>query len=120
MPVAEHLGHVLLRHLAAADVDGAVLAAAVIDPVFEVVAVAALVVQPGQTDAVFQALLIVGAAPALIVFAAAPEFRRAVFGEVVGQALPHQTQLQAIAGGPAGGGDSRYGDGRGTAWDSLL
>ena len=69
----------------------------VIDPVFKVVAVAALVVQPGQTDAVFQTLLIVGAAPALIVFAAAPEFRRAVFGEVVGQALPHQTQLQAIA-----------------------
>ena len=94
--VAEHLGDVAQRHFAPAHVDLAVVADTVVDPVFKVVAVAPLVVQPRQTHAVFQALLVVGAAPALVVFYAPPKLRGAVFAQVVGQTLPHQTQLEAI------------------------
>ena len=95
-PVAEHLRHIFFRHFASADIDGPILPAAVVDPVLKVVAVAPLVVQPRQTHAVFQALLVVGAAPALVVFYAPPKLRGAVFAQVVGQTLPHQTQLEAI------------------------
>ena len=60
------------------------------------VAVAALVVEPRQADAVGDALGVVGAAVALVVFHAAPELGGAVFAQVVGQTLPDQPQLQAV------------------------
>ena len=44
--VTEHLRHILHRHLAAADEGRSVLAPAVVDPIFKMVAVAALVVEP--------------------------------------------------------------------------
>ena len=95
--VAEHLRHVFFRHLAAAHGHRAVRSDAVVDPVLKVVAVAALVVQPGQAHAGLAALLIVGAAEALVVFGAAPELRGTVLAQVVGQALPIQAQLEAVA-----------------------
>ena len=60
------------------------------------VTVAALMVQPRETDAVDHALLIVGAAVTLIVFHAAPELGRGVLAQSVGQALPIKPQTEAV------------------------
>ena len=94
--VAEHLRYIFFRHFAAAHGHGAVGADAVVDPVLEVMAVAALVVQPGQAHAGFAALLVVGAAKALVILGAAPELRGAVLAQVMGEALPIQAQTKAV------------------------
>ena len=95
-PITEHFGHILFRHFTSADINAAVLAQAIIDPIFEVVAIPPLVMQPRQADAVGDTLGVIGTAITLIVFHAAPEFRGTVLAQVVCQSLPHQSQLPAI------------------------
>ena len=99
--VAEHLGYILLGHLAPADIDAAILTETVVDPVFKVVAVAALVMQPRMAHAVLDALGIIGAAVALIELDAPQKFGRGVFAQIVEQTLTIQTQLKAVASYPA-------------------
>ena len=95
-PVAEHLGDVFFRHLAPAHEDVPVRGDAVVDPVFKVMAVAALVVQPRQAQARGLPLGIVRAAVALIVVDTAPELGGAVFAQVVRQTLPDQAEPEAV------------------------
>jgi len=92
--VTEHLDDVLEGHLHRLHLVGHV---AVVGPVFVVVAVAALVVQPGQGIAPDDAFLVVGAAVALIESGGVPELHRAVFGQVMSQALPADAGLEAVA-----------------------
>ena len=94
--VAEHFRHVFLGHLAAAHEHLAVLPDAVVDPVLKMVAVAALVVEPGQAEACLPPLLVVGGAIALVVSGAPPELHWRVFGQIVGQTLPNQPQLHTV------------------------
>ena len=91
--VAEHLRHIFSRHLHTYD---PFAGGAVIRPILKVVAVAALMVQPRQADAVFLALLVVGTAVPLVIPGAAPELRGTIFAQIMGQALPHQPQPQAV------------------------
>ena len=81
--VAEHFGYIFERHFAPAHVDLTVVGNTVVDPVFKVVAVASLVVEPRKAHAVFAPLSVVRAAVALIILDAAPEFRGAVFAQVM-------------------------------------
>ena len=92
-PVAEHLRHVLLRHLHAAD---AAAVPQVVRPVLKVVAVAALVVHPGAAAALGLPLGVVGAAVPLEVPDAHPELPGGVLGEVMSQALPVEPQAEAV------------------------
>lgn len=94
--VAEHLRHIAQRHGVALKADNAVRPHAVVDPVFQVVAVAALVVQPGQGDAGGLALGVVGTAIALVVLRAGDELRRGVFAQIVGQPLIDKAQLHTV------------------------
>ena len=94
--VAEHLGHVLERHFAPAHEDLTVVADAVVDPVFKVMAVAPLVVEPGEAHAVFAPLGVVRAAVALIILDAAPEFRGAVLAYVMRQPLIVQAEAKTV------------------------
>ena len=94
--VNDHLRHILFRHLAPAHGHCAVRGDTVVDPVFEVVAVAALVVQPGNAHAVFPALLVIGTAEALVILGAPPELRGAVFAQIVQKTLPIQTQPETV------------------------
>ena len=71
--VAEHFGYIFERHFAPAHVDLTVVGNTVVDPVFKVVAVAPLVVEPRKAHAVFAPLSVVRAAVALIILDAAPE-----------------------------------------------
>lgn len=91
--VAEHLRHISSRHLHAADAAAVPL---VIRPIFKVVPVAALVVEPCGAVAKLFSLGVVRAVIPLEVTDACPELHWGVFGQVVGQALPVQPQAEAI------------------------
>lgn len=96
VPVAEHLCHIFDRHLHPHDAGGAVGLLPVVRPVFQMVSVAALVVEPGGGVSLILPLRIVGAAVTLKVSHAHPKFLRRVFGKVVRQTLPIQTQSEAV------------------------
>ena len=72
--VTHHLGHVLFRH--AHTGHGVVAVRCVVDPVFQMVLIASLMVQPGGAVAFFLALGVVGAADPLPVLGTGPEFHR--------------------------------------------
>ena len=91
--VAEHLRHIFLRHLHAAD---AAAVPQVVRPVLKVVAVAALVVHPGAAVALGLPLGVVGTVVPLEVADAHPELPGGVLGEVVGQPLPVEPQAEAV------------------------
>ena len=74
--VAKHLDHESYRHLHRAGRPGLRI---VIAPIFKMMAVAALVVHPGEGVPVSVALSFVWAAASLIIFCADPEFGWAVF-----------------------------------------
>ena len=76
-------GRIFSRNFAPAHVDLTVVGNTVVDPVFKVVAVAPLVVEPRKAHAVFAPLSVIRAAVALIILDAAPEFRGAVFAQVM-------------------------------------
>ena len=82
--VAHHFAHIAQGHLHAVK---ARLPGAVIDPVFQMVLVAALVVQPRGGIAPRQTFRFVGAVVTLIIDAAWNELGRAVLAQVVGKAL---------------------------------
>ena len=92
-PVADHLADIPQRHLHAGH---AGFIGAVVDPVFEVVLVPALVVEPRRGVALGVPLGLVGAVVALIVDAAGDKLRGAVFAQVVGQALLVQAAFKAV------------------------
>ena len=92
--VAEHLGDVAVWH-AAADHRG-FLFRVVVDPVLEVVLVAALVMEPGFTQAGFEAFCRVRAAVALIVFHTGFKLGPAVFREIMEQALLVEAHAEAV------------------------
>ena len=79
--VAHHFAHIAQGHLHAGK---ARLPGAVIDPVFQMVLVAALVVQPRGGIAPRQTFRFVGAVVTLIIDAARNELGRAVLAQVVG------------------------------------
>ena len=94
--VAKHLRHVFERHFAPAHIDLAVLADAVVDPIFKVVAVAPLVMELGKAHAVLAALGVVRAAIPLIILDAAEEFRGAVFAQIVPYSLCIQAEAKTV------------------------
>ena len=91
-PVHDHLRQIPPRHL-----DRLILPRGRIDvrPVFKMVLVAALVVHPRLGIPLGLALGGVGAAVALILADARPEFDRRIFGQVVCQALPVKPHAEA-------------------------
>ena len=68
----------------------------VVDPVFQMVLVAALMVQPGGAVALGLALGVVGAARPLPVFGPGPELHGGQLAYIVGQALPVQPAAETI------------------------
>ncbi|CAN4010851.1 Cell division protein FtsL, partial [Dysosmobacter welbionis] len=90
--VAEHLRHIFSRHLHTYD---PFAGGAVIRPILKVVAVAALVVEPGGAVSMFLPLGVVWAVIPLEVFRPGKELHRGVLGQVMGQALPVQPQAEA-------------------------
>ncbi|MPM45473.1 hypothetical protein SDC9_92160 [bioreactor metagenome] len=97
VPVAEHLRHIFYGHLHAHHAGGAVGLLPVIRPVFQMMPVAALVVKPGGGVSFVLPLRVVGAAVALEILDAHPEFLRRVFGKIVCQTLPIQAQTEAVS-----------------------
>lgn len=68
----------------------------VVDPIFQMVLVAPLMVQPGPAHAGGLALGVVGAAVALEIPGAGPKFQGPVLGQVVHQALPYKAGPAAV------------------------
>lgn len=68
----------------------------IVHPVFQMVLVAPLVVQPGEGYAGGLALRVVRAAVALIVFRTGEKLRRGVFAEIMAEALPIEPQTKAV------------------------
>src|SRR5699024_9021197 len=93
-PVAEHLHHVVHRHLHAAH--PVVPRGGVVDPVLQVVLVPALVVEPGGGPACLQPLDLIGAPVPLVVPGSDAELRGAVLAQVVEQPLAVQPHPEAI------------------------
>ena len=91
--VTEHFRHVFLRHFHAADAAAILL---IVGPVFEMMAIPALMVEPGGAVAEELALLVVGTVVSLKVLCARPELHGRKLGEVMGQALPVQAQAEAV------------------------
>ena len=91
--VAEHLRYIPLGHF---HTGNSLAGEGVVRPVFEVMAVAALVVKPGGTVPVLMTLRVIGTVISLIVPYAGPKFHRSVFGQVVSQSLPVQSQPEAV------------------------
>lgn len=91
--VADHLADIAQGHFHAAQ---AGFVGRVVDPVFQMVLVAALMVKPGAAVALYRALHLIGAAVPLIVFGAGDEFDRGIFGKVVRQPLPIKAYLEAV------------------------
>ena len=96
--VADHLGHIPARHAHAGH--GVVAVRRVVDPIFQVVAVAPLVVQPGGAVAFGLALGVVGAAAALPVFGPGQELDRRELAQIMREALPVQPAAEAVAHDP--------------------
>ena len=94
--VAEHLRHIAHRHFVPRIADLVIRCQGIIHPVFKVVPVAPLVMQPGLRDPLLQPLGIVRAAKALIILCSAPEFFRGILAEVVGQSLTDQAKPEAV------------------------
>ena len=92
-PVAHHLADVPQGDLHAGQ---AGLGGAVIDPVFQMMLVAPLVVQPRRGVALGCALRLVGAVVALIIDAPGDELGGAVLAQVVGKALLIQPAFKAV------------------------
>ena len=90
--VANHFAEVLRGHLY-----GRAFARFIyIPPIFEVVLIAAFVVQPSRRISEHHPLLYLRAHVTLIKPRSGEELRRAVFGEVVGEPLPYEARLEAI------------------------
>ena len=68
----------------------------IVDPIFKVVLIPSLVVQPCAAVPLFPAFSVVGAAVALIIFRPHQEFRRGILGEVMGQPLPIKPDPEAV------------------------
>ena len=68
----------------------------VVDPIFQVVLVPALVVQPGRAVSFGLALGVVGAASALPVLGTGPELHRRELAQIMGQPLPVQPAAEAV------------------------
>ena len=100
VPVTEHLRHIFDGHLHAHDAEGAVGLLPVVRPVFQMVPVAALMVEPSGRVALVLSLRVVGTAVALKIFRTHTKFQRRVFGKVVCQALPIQAQTEAVLADP--------------------
>lgn len=92
--VAEHFDDVAGGHFHAAHF--VVQGGGIIDPVFEVVFVAAFVVEPGGGVALFEAFGFVGAFVALEVPDAGQEFGGGEFAHVVEKPLPVKAGAEAI------------------------
>ena len=97
-PVAEHLHHVPHRHLHAAH--AVVQRLVIVDPVLQVVLVAALVVEPGGGHAGGQPLRLVGAAVPLEVPRPHQKLPGPIFAQIVEQALTVQPHPEAQAHHP--------------------
>lgn len=95
--VAEHLGYIFLRHFVAAETHRTVLVYHIIDPVFKVVLVAALVMHPRHRDTVLPALLVVRAPVALVIHGPAPELHRRILADVMQKPLSYKTESQAVS-----------------------
>ena len=103
--VAEHLHHIVDRHLHPAHF--VLQLRGVVDPIFQVVPVSPLVVEPGGGVAPLQALHLVGAAVSLKIFHTRQELHGAVLAHIVEQSLPVQPHPKAIFHDPVFmGGDS--------------
>ena len=92
-PVADHLADIPERDLHPGQ---AGLGGAVVDPVFQMMLVAALVVEPGRGVAPGLPLRLVGAVVALIVDAPRDELGGAVLAQVVGKALLIEPAGEAV------------------------
>ena len=91
--VAEHFEHIFQRHLHAAHPRAV---RRVVDPVFQMMAVSSLVVQPRRTVSLFAPLDFVRAAVALIIPRTRPELDRTEFAEVVRESLTVKTDAPAV------------------------
>ena len=89
--VAYHLNDVFLRHS-----DGHPLAVNHVIPVFPVMPVSSLVMEPSGGEAVEFLLINVGGPPSLKVFYRYKEFGRAVLGEIMGQSLHVETAGKTV------------------------
>ena len=92
--VAKHFNDIFYGHFHARK--PVVSCGGIINPVFQMVLVAALMVKPGAAVAFYRALHLIGAAVPLIVFGAVDEFDRGIFGKVVRQPLPIKAYLEAV------------------------
>ena len=92
--VAEHFHHVVDRNLHAPHLIAQLRR--VVDPVFKMVPVPPLVVEPGGGIALLQPFDLVGAAGPLVVPDACEELDGGVFAHVVEQALPVQAGLETV------------------------
>ena len=86
--VTHHFRHIAVGH--AHPGHGVVAVGGIVNPVFQVVLVAPLVVQPCGRVAFRLALGVVGAAGALPIFGTGPEFHGGQFAQIMGQPLPVQ------------------------------
>ena len=93
-PVTDHLYHIFYRHLHASQLS---VLQTVVHPVFQVMFVPALMVEPGGGNALRLPLGIVGAAhPVLVIFCSGPELHRGVFAHVMEESLLIQPALPTM------------------------
>ena len=93
-PVHDHFRDIAAGHFCAHDHVFAV--ERIVDPVFKMVKVAAFVVEPGGGHADVLPFRVIRAAGSLIIKGADQKFRRSIFGEIVQESLPVQTDLEAV------------------------
>ena len=93
-PVAEHLDDIFDRH--PDPVHRLIPFGRIVDPVLEVVLVAAFVVQPGARVPLLLPFAVVGALMPVIIAHPDEEFRRGVLGKVVGQPLPVEADRETV------------------------
>lgn len=92
-PIAEHFRQITAwnryRNIHA-------LLKAIVRPVFPMMAIPSLVMHPGQRIPLFTPFILRGRMRAVKVADTLQEFRRAVFGKIVAQALPEDSSLGAV------------------------
>ena len=93
-PIHDHFRNILIRHRHRSHSTGQCLHA-VIDPVFVMMFIPALMVQPGAGITDIFSFRIVGAACPLIVFCPYPELCGTILGHIMQQSLFIQTYLKA-------------------------